>query len=152
MRGSHSHFSRAAVGAVLLGLSLAGAARAATSCSIDATGAVAFGPYDWTAVAPTDSTGTITYTCDGPALVVLSQGSSGTYTARTMISGANQLTYNLYTDAARSQIWGDFSGGTTLRLVAAGTRVPITVYGRLPAGQNVPSGSYSDTLMVTFFF
>ena len=27
-----------------------------------------------------------------------------------------------------------------------------TVYGRIPAGQNVPPGSYSDTILVTVIF
>jgi spore coat protein U-like protein len=152
MKRSHSHLPFAALATLLFGLVLSGAAQAATSCTINTTGAVAFGAYDWKSAVPTDSAGTITYTCDGGALIILSQGSSGTYTQRTMVSGANQLGYNLYVDAARTQVWGDFSGGTTIKLVGAGALVAVPVYGRMPTAQNVPPGSYADTVTVTFFF
>jgi spore coat protein U-like protein len=152
MKRGHSHLPHVALAALLSVLALPGAARAATSCTINATGAVAFGAYDWTSASPTDSLGTITYTCDGTALVFLSQGSSGNYTQRTMLSGANSLGYNLYTDAARSAVWGDFFNGGTVEFAPAGTRLQLQVYGRIPASQNVPPGSYSDSITVTFLF
>ncbi|TMA18536.1 MAG: spore coat protein U domain-containing protein [Deltaproteobacteria bacterium] len=108
---------------------------------------------------PTDSAGTITYTCAGPggllggsAVVTLSQGSSGTYAQRTMVSGANVLGYNVFTDAARTQVWGDFTAGTSVGFAPVGKNLSLPVYGRMPPGQNVAAGSYSDTLTVTFFF
>jgi len=152
MKLRHSHFLHISLLALLCALAFPGAARAATSCAINATGAVAFGAYDWTNASPADSVGTITYTCDGPALVFLSQGSSGSYTNRTMISGADALNYNLYTDAARSAVWGDFFTGGTAQIIPAGNRQQIQVYGRVPAGQNVPPGSYGDSITITFLF
>lgn len=136
--------------AAVLALAVPAAARAA--CTVDATGAVAFGLYDPLSATPTDSTGTITYTCTTAALVMLSTGGSGTFNPRRMSAGANTLSYNLYADAPRTQIWGDFSAGTTIRIANAGTGVVLSVYGRVPAAQNVNSGSYSDTVTVTFFF
>jgi spore coat protein U-like protein len=151
MKRSRSHIFAIAV-AALLALALPGAARAAT-CTINAGGAVSFGVYDWTTATPTDSVGTITYTCTGGnAVIFLSQGSSGTYTQRTMLAGGNSLGYNLYTDAARTQVWGDFFNGGTVVFAPAGNNVQLPVYGRIPAGQNVPPGSYSDSITVTFFF
>lgn len=47
-------------------------------------------------------------------VVTLSTGISGTYAARTMVSGPNTLTYNMYVDTARTQIWGDGSPGTSV--------------------------------------
>jgi spore coat protein U-like protein len=150
MKRTRPHLPTIALAAVLLSLALPGAARAA--CTISAGGAVSFGNYDWTVAAPTDTVGSMTYTCTSTALVFLSTGSSGTYTQRTMVSGTSPLGYNLYTDAARTQIWGDLFTGGTIQVAPAGTPARLDVYGRIPAGQNVPSGSYTDSITVTFFF
>lgn len=150
MKRRHSHLAGFFVAALFLCLAAPGRAEAA--CSINAGGAVSFGNYDWTVAAPTDSVGSITYMCSSPALVFLSQGSSGTYTQRTMISGTNSLGYNLYTDATRTQVWGDFFNGGTVQVAPAGIPAQLAVYGRIPAGQNVPPGSYADSITVTFFF
>jgi spore coat protein U-like protein len=113
---------------------------------------VSFGNYDWTVAAPTDTAGSMTYTCTSTALVFLSTGSSGNYTQRTMLSGTNSLGYNLYTDAARTQVWGDLFNGGTIQVAPAGVPATLSVYGRIPAGQNVATGSYTDSITVTFFF
>jgi spore coat protein U-like protein len=152
VKRSYSHLLRAALATVSFVLAFPGAAQAA-SCSIDAALAVAFGAYDYLSAANTDSAGTITYTCHGGgAQVTLSQGSSGTYAQRTMSSGANQLGYNLYTNAAHTLVWGDSTSGTALQSVGVGTGVNLQVFGSIPTGQNCASGSYGDTIMVTFFF
>jgi spore coat protein U-like protein len=150
MKRSHPHFAALASAATLFSLALSGTAQAA--CTISAGGAVSFGNYDWTVAAPTDTVGSMTYTCTSTAFVFLSTGSSGTYTQRTMLAGANALGYNLYTDAARTQVWGDLFNGGTIQVAPAGTPARLDVYGRIPAGQNVPLGSYTDTITVTFFF
>jgi spore coat protein U-like protein len=69
-----------------------------------------------------------------------------------MVSGPDSLGYNLYTDAARTQVWGDFFNGGTIQVAPAGTPARLDVYGRIPAGQNVATGSYTDSITVTFFF
>jgi spore coat protein U-like protein len=139
---------------VLLALLLAPrAAGAATNCAISGGIQVLFGNYDFTSPIPTDTTGDVHYNCNnGGALITLSTGSSGTYSPRTLLSGADQLAYNLYVDAARTQVWGDFTGGTTVQIVPAGSNQTIQIFGRIPVGQNVPAGTYSDTVVVTFFF
>jgi spore coat protein U-like protein len=82
--------------------------------------------------------------------VSLSSG-VGTFAARQMRSGAQSLVYNLYLDASHLSIWGDGSPGTSL-LSLSGTGGNYTVYGRIPAGQNVLVGGYSDTITVTLIF
>jgi len=70
-----------------------------------------------------------------------------------MTDGSNTLEYNLYTDAGRTTVWGD---GTASSVTAAGTgsgaQQSLTVYGRIPASQSVPAGSYSDTVTATINF
>jgi len=73
-----------------------------------------------------------------------------------MLSGASQLSYNLYFDTAYTQIRGDGTGGSqtgaaTLNLTT-GNRTQSatgTVYGRAPASQDIADGSYSDTIIFT---
>jgi spore coat protein U-like protein len=151
MKRSDSHFPHLALGALLLGLTLSGGAQAANSCNILTTGAVAFGTYLWTNPAPTDSAGAITYNCNSTAFVFLSSGSSGNAGQRTLISGASTLDYNLYSDAARTQIWGDIFTGGSLQVAQSG-KSTLSVYGRIPPSQNVAAGTYSDTVTVTFLF
>jgi spore coat protein U-like protein len=65
-----------------------------------------------------------------------------------MSTGSDQLNYNLFVDASRVVVWGDGSGGSsTVALTAAAADIPV--YGRVPGGQNVPAGSYIDTIVVT---
>jgi spore coat protein U-like protein len=95
--------------------------------------------------------------------IQLNAGSSGSFSPRKLASGANLLNYNLYTTSARTTIWGNGSGGTstvggsftlgncTLLLLCSDETESRnhTAYGRIPASQNVPAGSYSDTITVT---
>jgi spore coat protein U-like protein len=151
MKRSDSHIPHLALGALLLGLTLSSGAQAANSCNILTTGGVAFGTYLWTNPTPTDSVGTITYNCNSAAFVFLSSGASGNASQRTLISGANTLDYNLYADAARTQIWGDVLTGGAIQVAQSGKNT-LSVYGRIPQAQNVAVGTYTDTVTVTFLF
>ena len=127
----------------------------ALSCSVTAT-AVAFGTYTPLTTDPT--TGTITITClsvvgTSPATITLSAGASNSFAARTMTSGGNTLSYNLYQDSAMSVIWGTGTGGSmaeTLNLTqgVVGPTTTATVYGLIPSQDPAP-GVYADTIMVT---
>jgi len=141
---------RAALAAGLIAF----ASGAHAACTIFSAVGPAFGTYDTLSTAPLDAVGTIAYQCSPPKPTVqISTGSSGTYSARTMRSGAATLRYNLYLDAARTMIWGDGSAGTFTDSPNPGnvTR-SIPIYGRVPANQDAASGSYSDTILVSFVF
>jgi spore coat protein U-like protein len=130
----------------------------ACSCVVTTTG-VSFGNYIPVDPANNDSSGSVRVTCTllvalaGSYTIDLSTGSSGTYSQRTLKNGASILTYNLYIDAAHSQILGDGSGGSSriTRSFAALLAIDQTtnVYGRIPGAQNVVAGTYSDTVIVT---
>lgn len=130
--------------------------RVEAACSISTTG-VSFGPYNVFDTAPADSTGSVRYQCTGSVGILtisLGPGSGGTYQPRRMVSGTNTLNYNLYLDAARVLLWGDGSGGTSWFTAAAasGKAVTVTVFGRIPAAQDVAAGTYTDTIVVTIQF
>jgi spore coat protein U-like protein len=149
---------------ILLGLALVvlSTAARAQSCNVSAT-SVSFGSYNVFNASPLDATGRITVHCTGlVGLLVsydikLSTSLSGSYAPRQMASGANRLNYNLYTNATRLTVWGDGSAGTSfvsgsITLVLLGVTRIHTVYGRVPALQNVSVGSYSDNITVTLTF
>ena len=127
---------------------------AAAGCSISTT-SVSFGMYDVFDTAPNDSTGTITLNCNGGArdlTVEIDRGGAATFALRHMVNGASQLRYNLYLNAARTAIWGDGTGGTQPYDVgnpANNKDVTLTIFARIPAEQDVSSGSYSDSVTVT---
>lgn len=131
------------------------------SCTVSASG-VGFGVYNPFSGSSLDSTGTVTVSCfgvlGGVFQVALSTGGSGTFSPRRMASGANTLSYNLYVDSSRTQIWGDGSGGTSIQslnciLLCLGIPQNFTVYGRIPASQTgTHSGTYGDTITVTVTF
>ena len=143
-------------GAVFVVLLLC-SARSDAACTISTT-SVAFGTYDVFSAAPLDSTGTVTFRCGPPdrnIVITLSRGSSATFSPRTLRMGAEVLNYNLYNNAARTNIWGDGTGGTAVYSNANppnNTNIPLTVYARIPAGQDVSGGSYNDTVVVTINF
>ncbi len=156
----------ALLGALLLG---AQGAMAASDCSVTASG-VAFGVYDPSLATPDDTTGSIVVTCvyTGPGgadtanyTVTLSTGTGGGYAPRNLAAGASRLGYNLFRDAARTQVWGNASAGTTIitgslkvgpgvgNRTATATHV---VYGRIPQLQDADTGNYTDSILVTLTF
>ncbi|WP_399371074.1 spore coat protein U domain-containing protein [Thermosynechococcus sp. HN-54] len=81
----------------------------------------------------------------------LSTGNASRFTPRQTTSGRGRLDYNLYIDAARTQIWGDGTGGSTLRTLVPVNNAPtiLSIFDRIPPRQFVPAGIYSDTIVVT---
>lgn len=141
---------------VIVGVLSASDAFAQASCTISVT-SVNLGSYNVFNGTALDSTGTITYQCNAMAsniTITLSKGQSSTYNPRTMTKGAEVLDYNLYRDAARTSIWGDGTSGTAVysRNNPPNNNVNLTVFGRVPAAQDVSAGSYSDTVSATINF
>jgi spore coat protein U-like protein len=104
-----------------------------------------------------DATGSITARCtNGDAYrIALNGGASGNVAARTMVrsGGGGVVNYQLYTNAGRSQAWGDGTGGTTMPTgTGTGNAVVIQVFGRVPAQTTPAPGSYSDTITATISF
>ena len=153
-----------------IGLMCAGAALAASSgttfevtatvndsCRVAATNLV-FGIYDPSA-GNLDGSSTITATCTkgttyNIGLDAGSNASNATAPAsRAMAADGKYLSYELYSNADRSTVWGNMIGVDTVEASSSeGGDETHSVYGRIPAAQYVPAGNYVDTINVTITF
>ena len=130
-------------------------ARVEAVCEVTATD-LAFGTYSAQAGTPLQAQTTLRATCT-PGMtynVGLDQGTSpgATVTARKMVSGTQQLSYQLYTDASRNAVWGNTPGTDTVTGSGTGIAVDHTVFGAVPAAQLVQAGDYQDTVTVRIYY
>lgn len=143
-----------------LALTLLGAlpARAGsiTSCTVTAVG-VAFGTYTPMQLTPLDINGAVNIACTGvtgrnTVTIDLSTGGSNNYLTRQLTTGSYTLNYNLYFDAAYSQVWGNGTGGSVEGSAIIKRNTPnasLPVYGAIAPSQDPAPGSYGDTILVT---
>ena len=128
------------------------------NCTIGTVIPVAFGTYNVFAATALAVNGSISVSCagSGSGTVALDKGqNSSSFVSRAMkrTGGATLLTYNLYTDAATTIVWGDGTGGsTTQRLAGNSPSATLTVFGKMGAGQDVGVGTYTDTVVITVNF
>ncbi|MCB8878295.1 spore coat protein U domain-containing protein [Acidisoma silvae] len=120
-----------------------------------------FGAYMASLGTPTTITNTITVACVGAALnllpylpaftITLSAGSSSSFSPRKFTGPSTALSYNIYTTAAMTAVWGNGTGGSVTQ--AGGNNLfasqTFTGYGSIPKGQWVKAGSYTDTITIT---
>ncbi len=151
----------------LVALVIPGRSDASTNCSASMSN-VSFGAVDPFG-GTVDVTATITYNCTTDGLLGIgllgarvrmcfSIGSGaqgdGTINPRRMTGGVAPMSFQLYKDAARTQVWGTLSDGFGAvqvdleysALLGSGSGGgSVTVYGRVPTGQNTLSpASYSN--------
>jgi spore coat protein U-like protein len=137
---------------------LAVSATIANNCTIT-TSPVGFPAYDpivTHASTPDDSTtGSVTVTCTkgAAATIGLGLGANVSGSQMRMANGTNYLNYALYQDSGHATVWGT-SGAGLLSPGAAPSKAArtFTVYGRIPAAQDLPAGTYTDTVVATVNF
>jgi len=147
---------------------------AAPNCNMSTSG-LAFGSYDPTSVSAVPTSGSISFNCTYTgtgftATLTISAGKSGNYANRTLVFGAQALNYNIYVNAADTEIFGGGTGngasgtwyyylcypGGGVNCAGGGGQSGVTyiapMYGLIPAGQDVSAGTYSDTILATITF
>lgn len=122
----------------------------AQTCTVTATG-LTFNPVDVLLGASVDTTGTVSVQCTGAknttVRVCLNIGYPNGASPggnRIAISGTDQLAFQLYTDAARSVVWGSYLAGgpvgisldVSIRGSGSSATVNQTVYGRVFGSQS----------------
>ena len=141
-------------------------ATVASSCAIVGAANLDFGAYD-PAVAnatadKTASTSGIQVRCNGGTTAIVNideglnklAGSTCAAPVRAMIDGSgNKMNYTIGTAANLSRSVIGCSSPTNLPLTFARLETQtVGLFGAIPAAQNVPVGSYSDTLTVKVTF
>ncbi|MBH1957805.1 MAG: spore coat protein U domain-containing protein [Burkholderiales bacterium] len=149
--------------AALTALSLvSGAGSAATMCSL-AIGNVVFGSYDVFSPTSLDTSATVIVTCSrdgGPqninVTIAIGPGAHGGSTAsrKMRMPGGDLLAYNLFRDAGRTSVWGQVPGLDAFTQTLAvpnksSAQLSVMIFGRIPAGQDVLKGTYSDNVVLT---
>lgn len=141
--------------ALVLSFPAARHVEAAAGCTVSSVSPIAFGLYDVFKATPTDGAGAIRYQCSGNPTVMISLSGMIAGPTREMSSGSERLNYNVYTDAARTTLFGDDTFGASSLLVGQiknSGQQTTNFYGRVPAGQDVAAGAFSATLVVTLNF
>jgi len=144
----------------------------ANTCALSAgtTATLDFGTVNPLLPGDTVADGTVAVTCNFSLLAIGARlcfslgvgNTSPSIAARALGAGTNRMNYNLYTDAARTQIWGAATAGqptsqTMTGPLLGGGNVSTTFrfYGKLPGGQstvrtvNNANTVYSETYATT---
>jgi len=134
-------------------------ATVAKACTIDAAD-LDMGTWDGTGNLNGASTITVKCTTGTGYDVWLDPGKNagGSAANRKLANGSDLLAYNLYTDAARTQIWDDVSG--TNKATGTGTGMAkaneqdIRVYARVQLAdlQAAKPGTYTDSVTATITY
>ena len=124
------------------------------NCSVS-TFALGFGNYDPLSATNLDAQTTVNVYCTKGATgtVSLGLGANASGAVRRMTDGTNFMTYEVYKDAGRTTIW---NGVNTNSAVSTSKSTALNggfiAYGRVPAGQDLPVGTFNDTLQATVNF
>ncbi|MCC8361667.1 spore coat U domain-containing protein [Lysobacter sp. A6] len=140
-------------------------ANVASSCMVSSPGSLAFGAYDPVDVnntAPLNGAGTINVRCTRGTTTTIAleeganpaTGSNCTTPLRQMSNGTERLRYALFSDSTRTITWGCTQGTNTTSHTStnSATAAVLDVWGRIPAGQDVAPGNYSDTVRILLTF
>lgn len=129
--------------------------RVDTSCRVF-TEPLAFGTVNLFS-GQVDATAAIRLSC-GPAVaysVAIDNGQNFNAGRRRMFSGTggffNYVTYQIYRNAARTQVWGATAGNVATGVTPVDGEVTLTAYGRVPNTIVLPR-AYVDTVTVTVTF
>jgi len=126
------------------------------TCSVVTGGLMDFGVHG-SILSGVDAAGTLVVNCtSGISYTVeldAGAGSGATVALRKMTLSGVTIDYELYTDSARTTLWGDGTAGTSV-LSASGTGVDDTlnVYGRVIAQTTPSQGTYNDTVTATIIW
>ena len=124
-----------------------------STCNIAAQAAddVDFGAHPSTAT-DIEADGMLYVSCTEltPYNIQLNEGLLGTSVSDRAMAGPEgaEVPYQLYRDAARTQVWGQTIGTDTLSSVGTGDVQNHPVHGLVPSA-NFPAGDYVDTVTAT---
>jgi spore coat protein U-like protein len=128
-------------------------------CTISAAD-LGFGTYDPTSGSAVAATNALTVACTKGATAWIGLGNGGSYDAdkatrrmaATVGTETEHLEYNLYLETGHTNVWGNTQ--TTGKSYTSTSRAPatLTVYGLIPASQDVSAATFSDVVAATINF
>jgi spore coat protein U-like protein len=133
-------------------------AQVSVNCNFTAPSTMTFPAYDpagANATNPLSGTGTLGVRCTQGATVTIgidtgAHAGLAAPSTRAMQNGAFNLGYDLYWEASYTNLWTTIAGaGLRTYIPSSNALTNITVYGRIPGGQDVPAGTYNDSVEVT---
>ncbi|TCJ11697.1 SCPU domain-containing protein [Parasulfuritortus cantonensis] len=157
----------AALAALVPGLALAAtatgnlsvSATVSDTCTVG-TSSIDFGAYNPISGSARSGTGAVKVTCTTgtPYSIELGTGANTASCSGNRCmkdASTHYLPYELYLDSGHVTVWGgaDYVAGTA-KVSQTGTGAEQThdLYGGIAASQNVPAGSYSDTVTITISY
>lgn len=115
---------------------------------------LAFGAYDPLvehSTAALDGSANVQVLCTKNLRATVLMDDNSGVASRFMRSGSDSLPYAIFSDASRTKVWG--TGANAIQITGTGTSPQeLTVFGRIPAGQVVPAGWYTDAVTATVDF
>ena len=132
-------------------------AAVSANCTISAN-PLTFGPYDPVVVNATtnldvNSTLSVACTKGSTAAISMNLGTHASGAVRRMqhsVTATEFLTYELYTTGGRTTVWN--TTNTVAYNATTKAASPVTVFGRVPSGQDIAVGNYSDSIVATITF
>lgn len=129
----------------------------AVNCSFQTSPSLSFLGYDPSGInstVPLDQTTLLQINCTRGATTTIGidngthagQASIGT---RALARGNRRLGYDIYQDSGRNTLWTNAGAGLYNYVSPSSLPTTISIYGRIFASQNAPTGIYTDTLVIT---
>lgn len=97
---------------------------------------------------------TVSCTLGTQATIVIDGGKNAGQDAavRLLAAQGENLSYQLYRDSSRTQVWGRGSDAYSFLSTGGLPGQKLTVYARIPPGQEVPAGTYTDVVTASVDF
>lgn len=132
-----------------------------SSCTISA-GTLAFPNYDAVTGTQVDGQAALSVSCSKGAItnITLGQGANPALLSTDILplrqmkntTTTDMLGYSLYSNSLRTTVWGNTALTGVVYVPASASPTNVNVYGRITALQDVPAGSYADTVVATISF
>ena len=118
----------------------------------------AYNPITTNATADLDSSTSITVSCafDGSVTLAFDLGTNalaghcGPSPQRCMANGNNYLSYNIYASSSDRSSGAPWTSPATETI--SGGSSTISIYGKVPGGQDASVGTYTDSVVATVYY
>lgn len=119
-------------------------------CAVQNVSGVNFGSFPLL-TSNIDNTGSFDVVCTTgvPYSISLNGGGGGSIGARRMTTGSANIGYQLYSDAARTLVWGETLNVDRVIGTGNGAAQPQTVFARVPPQTTPAPGTYIDSVTIS---